>query len=307
MSNLTISLTGSEVKADFYGNNAWLRNDSAGVVYAGKTAGVAEGVDGVVSIPAGGSAPVYDARGTVFLLGTGSVQLVGSDYSTNPFKTSAQSGGSGADEVARAAISAHAGNSAIHLTSEQLDSAVAGANAYADGKDGETLAAAQTYADSAAENAVSTANAYTDEHAAQAGHTHMVSEITDFPEIPASGGSGVTSAQLGEAITQHNSDENAHAELFAKAAAPAPTAFSVLANAWTELAETVAGCGYSAEIAAEGVTAADYPDVYFDENSLEAAAGIVAGTAEGKVVLYAKTAPATALSGAYFIRKGSAV
>lgn len=211
MSNLTISLTGSEVKADFYGNNAWLRNDSAGVVYAGKTAGVAEGVDGVVSIPAGGSAPVYDARGTVFLLGTGSVQLVGSDYSTNPFKTSAQSGGSGADEVARAAISAHAGNSAIHLTSEQLDSAVAGANAYADGKDGETLAAAQTYADSAAENAVSTANAYTDEHAAQAGHTHMVSEITDFPEIPASGGSGVTSAQLGEAITQHNSDPNAHA------------------------------------------------------------------------------------------------
>ncbi len=86
-----------------------------------------------------------------------------------------------------------------------------------------------------------------------------------------------------------------------------PTTFSVSADAWTELAETVAGCGYLAEIAAEGVTAADYPDVYFDENSLEAAAGIVVGTAAGKVVLYAKTAPETALSGAYFIRKGSAV
>jgi len=217
MSNLTISLTGSEVRADFHGTNAWLRNDGTSVIYAGKSAGIAAGADGVVSVPAGGSAPVYDARGMVYLLGTGSVQLVGSDYSTNPFKTSAQSGGSGADEVARAAISAHAGNPAIHLTSEQLNSAVAGANAYADGKDGETLVAAQTYADSAAENAVSTANAYTDEHAAQAGHTHTVSEITDFPEIPASGGSGVTSAQLGEAITQHNSDENAHAELFAKA------------------------------------------------------------------------------------------
>lgn len=115
-------------------------------------------------------------------------------------------------------------------------------------------------------------------------------------------------AQAGaDGIATHNTDPNAHAELFAKAAAPAPTAFSVSADAWTELAETVAGCGYSAEIAAEGVTAADFPDIYFDENSLEAAAGIVAGTAAGIVVLYAKTAPATALSGAYFIRKGSAV
>ena len=115
-------------------------------------------------------------------------------------------------------------------------------------------------------------------------------------------------AQAGaDGIATHNTDPNAHAELFAKAAAPAPTAFSVLVDAWTELAETVAGCGYSAEIAAEGVTAADYPDFYFDENSIEAAAGIVAGTAAGKVVLYAKTAPATALSGAYFIRKGVAV
>lgn len=301
----TIVLDGAEAAVTFTGANAWLRNDGTSVIYAGKSAGIAAGADDVVSIPAGGSAPVYDARGTVYLLGAGSVQLVGSDYSTNPFKTSAQSGGSGADEVARAAINAHAGNSAIHLTSEQLDSAVAGANAYADGKDGETLAAAQIYADSAAENAVGTANAYTDERAAQAGHTHTVSEITDFPEIPASGGSGVTSAQLGEAITQHNSDENAHAELFAKAAAPAPTAFSVSADAWTELAETVAGCGYLAEIAAEGVTVADYPDVYFDENSIEAAAGIVAGTAAGKVVLYAKSIPATALCGAYFVRKGA--
>lgn len=301
----TVILEGAEVAVAFTGANAWLRNDGEKAIYASKNAGISAGADDVVSIPAGGSAPVYDARGTVYIKGAGSVQLIGSNYAVNPFKTSAQSGGSGADEIARAAINAHAGNSAIHLTSEQLDSAVAGANAYADEKDvetlaaakeyaeglatgggvsqnyvdekdGETLAAAQTYADSAAENAVGTTNAYTDE-------------------------------QLSEAVSAHNTDENAHAELFAKAAAPAPTAFSVSADAWTELAETVAGCGYSAEIAAEGVTAADYPDIYFDENSLEAAAGIVVGTAAGKVVLYAKTAPATALSGAYFIRKGSAV
>lgn len=126
MSNLTISLTGSEVKAEFYGTNAWLRNDGTSTVYAGKTAGVTAGAAGVVSVPAGSSAPVFDARGTVYLTGTGSVLLIGSDYSENPFKSSAQSGGSGADEVARAAIEAHAGNSSIHLTAEQLAEAVGG-------------------------------------------------------------------------------------------------------------------------------------------------------------------------------------
>lgn len=115
----TIALTGTEVRAEFSGGNAWLRNDSTDTVYAGKSAGITAGADGVVAVPAGQSAPVYGANGTVYLLGTGSVQLIGSDYSTNPFKTSAQSGGSGADEVARAAITAHAGNADVHVTAAQ--------------------------------------------------------------------------------------------------------------------------------------------------------------------------------------------
>ena len=119
MSELTITLAGSEEKAEFSGGNAWLRNDGTDTVYAAKTAGIAAGADGVVAVPAGQSAPVYGANGTVFLLGTGSMQLIGSDYSTNPFKTSAQSGGSGADSVARAAISAHAGNADIHVTAAE--------------------------------------------------------------------------------------------------------------------------------------------------------------------------------------------
>lgn len=121
MSDLTITLEGSEVRADFFGTNAWLRNDGTSTIYAGRKPGVVSGAAGVVSVPAGGSAPVFDAHGTVYIIGTGSVQLIGSDYSNNPFKTSAQ-GGSGADEVARAAIEAHAGNSAIHLTAEQINS-----------------------------------------------------------------------------------------------------------------------------------------------------------------------------------------
>lgn len=116
----TINLTSAEVAVTgLDGAHAWLRNDGTGTIYAGKAAGVSAGADGVVAVPAGGSAPVYGANGRVFLLGTGSVQLIGSDYSVNPFKTSAASGGSGADEVARAAIEAHAGNAEIHVTSAE--------------------------------------------------------------------------------------------------------------------------------------------------------------------------------------------
>ena len=267
MSNLTISLTGSEVKADFHGTNAWLRNDSASTVYASKSPGITEGAAGVVSVPAGSSAPVFDAHGTVYLIGTGSVLLIGSDYSENPFKSSAQSGGSGADEVARAAIEAHAGNSAVHLTAEQLDNAVNEVKAYADEKDDETLAAAKTYADglamsggvaqsyvdekdaetlsgaqsyadtavsehnasaeahaelfsavqsyadSAAQSAVVSAHAYTEQYSAKSAHTHTVSDIADFPEIPSA---GVTEEQLSEAVEAHNTEALAHSGMFAE-------------------------------------------------------------------------------------------
>ena len=346
MSNLTISLTGSEVKADFYGTNAWLRNDGTSTVYASKSPSVTAGADGVVSVPAGGSAPVFDAHGTVYLIGTGSVLLIGSDYSENPFKSSAQSGGSGADEVARAAIEAHAGNSAVHLTSEQLNGAIeqvktyadtkdaetlTAAKAYADGlamsggdvtqsyvdgKDAETLAGAQSYADSAAQSAVASANAYTEQYSAKSAHTHTVSEITDFT-------AGVTEEQLAAAISNHNADTAAHAGIFATEnhthtkseitdfpeipELPTPTSFLVEAAAWTTLSASFAGCGFSAEIAAEGVTSADFPDVYFDTTSLETAAnsGIIAEATDGKIVLYAKTVPEAALSGTYFVRKGA--
>ena len=121
MSEKTIALTGAETEVHFSGYNAWLRNDGAAAVYASKTAGVAAGSDGVISIPAGGSAPVYGANGTVFLLGSGSVQIIGSDYATNPFKTSTSSGGSAVDDVARTAIDTHAGNAEIHVTADEKE------------------------------------------------------------------------------------------------------------------------------------------------------------------------------------------
>lgn len=121
MTSKTIVLTGEEIRADYSGGtNAWLRNDGTATVYASTAPGVTAGADGVVSIPAGQAAAIYGACGTVYLLGTGSVQLVGSDYTACPFKTSASAqGGSGADSVARAAIEAHAADADIHVTATE--------------------------------------------------------------------------------------------------------------------------------------------------------------------------------------------
>ena len=121
MTSKTIALSGAEIRADYSGGtNAWLRNDGTATVYASTAPAVTPGADGTVSIPAGQSVGVYGANGTVYLMGTGSVQLIGSDYSTSPFKASStQSGGSGADSVARAAIEAHAADSDIHVTATE--------------------------------------------------------------------------------------------------------------------------------------------------------------------------------------------
>ena len=122
MTSKTIALTGAEIRADYSGGtNAWLRNDGTATVYASTAPGVTAGADGVVSIPAGQAVRIDGACRTVYLLGTGgSVQLVGSDYTACPFKTSTSAGGeSGVDEVARAAIEAHAGNADIHVTAAE--------------------------------------------------------------------------------------------------------------------------------------------------------------------------------------------
>lgn len=119
MTSKTIVFTGEEIRADYSGGtNAWLRNDGTATVYASTAPGVTAGADGVVSIPAGQAAAIYGDCGAVYLLGTGSVMLVGSDYTACPFKTSAQ-GGSGADDVARAAIEAHAADADIHVTADE--------------------------------------------------------------------------------------------------------------------------------------------------------------------------------------------
>ena len=120
MATKTINLTGAEVAVTgLDGANAHIRNDGTDVIYAAKAAGISAGADGVLGIPAGQAATVYGISGTVYMLGTGSAQIISNDYSELPFKTSATSGGSGADEIARAAINAHSGNAEIHVTADE--------------------------------------------------------------------------------------------------------------------------------------------------------------------------------------------
>ena len=120
MATKTINLTGAEVAVTgLDGAHAHIRNDGTEVIYAAKTAGITAGADGVASIPAGQSDTIRGISGAVYLLGTGSVLIQSDDYVASPFKTSAASGGSGADEVARTAINTHAGNDEIHVTAEE--------------------------------------------------------------------------------------------------------------------------------------------------------------------------------------------
>lgn len=113
----TITLTGDEVEVSgLTGTHAHLRNDGTSTIYAAKTAGITPGADGVGSVQAGKAYTLRGISGTIFLLGTGSVHIQSDDIADSPFDSSAASGGSGADDVARAAIGAHEADTDIHVT-----------------------------------------------------------------------------------------------------------------------------------------------------------------------------------------------
>lgn len=116
----TVTLTGAETAVNVGGGNAEIRNNGTETIYASAASSIVAGADGVVSIPAGASVTVTDTHGTVHILGTGSVEVVGKDWVAPVFKAAATSGGGGTeDTVARNAINAHAGNTEIHVTAEE--------------------------------------------------------------------------------------------------------------------------------------------------------------------------------------------
>lgn len=120
----TIVLTGTEQAVKLSGQNCDVQNDSVSVVYVSAEPGIVAGADGVLAVAAGHAVQARDFGGTIYLLGTGSVQVCGHDYQTPVFKGAATSSGEGGgtDDVARQAISSHAGNAEIHVTAEERES-----------------------------------------------------------------------------------------------------------------------------------------------------------------------------------------
>ena len=116
----TIELSGNEVEITCSGEGTAVRNDGNDTVYVSGEPGAANGTDGVVSIPAGSSVVLpAGVNNKLYVNGTGTILVMAANLSGNPFKSSAQTRGSGVDVDARAAINAHAGNAEIHVTSEE--------------------------------------------------------------------------------------------------------------------------------------------------------------------------------------------
>lgn len=110
MANIkTVILTGTEeVITDLGGQNVAIKNLSAGSVYASAKPNVIAGADNVIEIPADGGELLLDAQGTVYLLGSGKVQLTGTNYATLNFKlpSSSEGGGGGTGDVTRKYVDA---------------------------------------------------------------------------------------------------------------------------------------------------------------------------------------------------------
>lgn len=92
----TINLTGSEVKVtELGGDNTEIFNNGSGVIYASKLPNITAGGDEVIAIPAGAIDGLYGTHGTVYLLGTGSVELRGVDHKITKSRGQFASGNGG--------------------------------------------------------------------------------------------------------------------------------------------------------------------------------------------------------------------
>lgn len=119
----TVELNGAELEvANLGGFNTVVHNLGGDAIYASKYAGVTAGADNVAVIPAGAAKLISTTNGTVYLLGTGTVELTGQDCDSVNFRVppSHGSGGGGGSDVTKA---------------------------YVDTRDAQTLNSAKAYAD----------------------------------------------------------------------------------------------------------------------------------------------------------------
>ena len=91
----TVVLDGSELKVEgLSGQNTIIINKSDSAMYASVYPNIVPDGDNVIEIAANDRDGLYNTNGTLYLLGTGKVELRGTDYSVN-FKKPSRSAGSG--------------------------------------------------------------------------------------------------------------------------------------------------------------------------------------------------------------------
>lgn len=91
----TVTLTGSAEKVNLpavYGW-VWLKNMSESDMFAGLSADISEGADGVMVIPSGECGRIQtDGFNSIYLMGTGNALVVAQNYADCPFKASVKGG-----------------------------------------------------------------------------------------------------------------------------------------------------------------------------------------------------------------------
>ncbi len=94
----TVTLSGAEqMITGLEKNNTLVINNSEAPVYASNKPNVQAFADGVIEIPAGARDTVVGTNGTVYVLGTGRVELRGVEYVGFRKPSSSSSGGDGGD------------------------------------------------------------------------------------------------------------------------------------------------------------------------------------------------------------------
>ena len=89
----TVVLDGSELcVSGLGGQNTALQNLGSSTVYVSADPGIEAGGDGVMTIPSGAIATYPGTNGTIYLRGSGKVQLCGTDYGYAPFSAPTGSG-----------------------------------------------------------------------------------------------------------------------------------------------------------------------------------------------------------------------
>lgn len=153
MSNIeTVLLDGGEFKVEgLGGQNTVIINRGSAMLYASAYGNIEPDADNVAALPAGGAMNLRDTNGTVYLLGTGKVQLQGTDIAYLPIALGGASGGSGGGGSTGGGVSREYVDSADAVTlnsaKNYTDSEITAVNAEIASSSDQTLAAAKEYAD----------------------------------------------------------------------------------------------------------------------------------------------------------------